>query len=328
MGWYNTSKTTLAMSKNSEHSSSAYCIFQQPWWLEAVAPGQWKIIEVKQGDKVTAALPYIIQKQFGLTLLIMPPLTQMLGPWIADIPGKYATRLSREKELMNSLIGQLPPFDYFKQNFHYSIDNWLPFYWKGFEQTTRYTYVLEDLTDTDRLWNNFTGSTRREIRKAEKQVTVTKEHEPELIWGLHRRTLNRKNASTREDFELFSRIFEASTSRNQGQLFMARDAGENIHAALFLVWDRHSAYYLMGGAADRFRTSGAQSLLMWEAIKFASDKTNTFDFEGSMLEPVERFFRGFGARQRPYFQITKMSRKAGLLIHSRNLVQSLLGSNR
>jgi len=30
-----------------------------------------------------------------------------------------------------------------------------------------------------------------------------------------------------------------------------------------------------------------------------------FDFEGSMIEPVERFFRSFGAQRVPYFGITK-----------------------
>ncbi|KZZ15518.1 hypothetical protein A3751_17170 [Oleiphilus sp. HI0080] len=43
---------------------------------------------------------------------------------------------------------------------------------------------------------------------------------------------------------------------------------------------------------------------MWEAIKFASTVTKRFDFEGSMIEPIERFFRGFGAMQKPYFQIS------------------------
>lgn len=46
-------------------------------------------------------------------------------------------------------------------------------------------------------------------------------------------------------------------------------------------------------------------LLIYEAIKFASQVTAKFDFEGSMLEPVERFFRAFGATQKPYFQIKK-----------------------
>lgn len=45
--------------------------------------------------------------------------------------------------------------------------------------------------------------------------------------------------------------------------------------------------------------------LIWEAIKFASTVSKKFDLEGSMLEPVERFFRGFGTVQKPYFTISK-----------------------
>ena len=67
----------------------------------------------------------------------------------------------------------------------------------------------------------------------------------------------------------------------------------------------------MGGTDQSKRNSGANSLCMWEAIKFASTVTGRFDFEGSMLEPVERFFRAYGAVQKPYFRITKTN--SGLL---------------
>jgi hypothetical protein len=63
----------------------------------------------------------------------------------------------------------------------------------------------------------------------------------------------------------------------------------------------------MGGSDPELRNSGANSLCMWEAIKFASTVTKAFDFEGSMIESVERFFRAFGARQVPYFQISKIN---------------------
>lgn len=49
------------------------------------------------------------------------------------------------------------------------------------------------------------------------------------------------------------------------------------------------------------------SFLTWEAIKFSSGVTKTFDFEGSMIESVERFFRAFGAKQKPYFQVSKIN---------------------
>jgi len=57
------------------------------------------------------------------------------------------------------------------------------------------------------------------------------------------------------------------------------------------------------GADPRLRSSGAQSLLFWEAIKLASEKNLKFDFEGSMIEPIERVFRAFGATQVPYLQL-------------------------
>jgi hypothetical protein len=38
--------------------------------------------------------------------------------------------------------------------------------------------------------------------------------------------------------------------------------------------------------------------------------SRVFDFEGSMVKPVEHFFRGFGGRQTQYFCIHKAAPKA------------------
>jgi len=311
------------MSKSLKSVSHACCIFQQPWWLDAVQPGRWNTITIKEGGNVIAYLPYCLTKKMGLRLLMMPPLTNTLGPWLAELPGKYSTRLSRQKKLMNDLIDELPPHDYFKHNFHYSITNWLPFYWNGFQQTTRYTYVIEDLSDLDKVWNNFEGSTRREIRKAEKELAIIRDSDPSLMWKLHTKTLERKNESPFADQKMFNRLAETCHAHDAGRFFSARDHNGNIHAAIFLVWDEQSAFYLMGGANQAYRNSGAHSLLMWEAIQFASERTSAFDFEGSMIEPIERFFRGFGARQKPYFQVTGMSKKMRFLMNSKEALYSL-----
>ena len=47
-------------------------------------------------------------------------------------------------------------------------------------------------------------------------------------------------------------------------------------------------YYLLEEAILIYHY-GATSLLMYESIKFASTKVDCFDFEGSMIEPIERF---------------------------------------
>ena len=90
---------------------------------------------------------------------------------------------------------------------------------------------------------------------------------------------------------------------------LATDENGNNHAALLLVWDKHSAYYLIGGSDSNYRNSEAMSLLMWKAIEKASLMVDNFDFEGTMLESVERFIRGFGGEQTPYYQLVKSKPK-------------------
>lgn len=65
----------------------------------------------------------------------------------------------------------------------------------------------------------------------------------------------------------------------------------------------------MGGGDPDLRNSGATSLCIWEAILFASTIVKKFDFEGSMIESIEKFFRAFGASQTPYFEIYKTPSK-------------------
>ena len=102
----------------------------------------------------------------------------------------------------------------------------------------------------------------------------------------------------------------------------AEDAEGKIHAAAYIVWDKHTTYYLMGGGDPELRNSGATSAVMWEAIRYASSINTSFDFEGSMIEPVERFVRGFGAKQVPYFHVWKFNSKLMYSLYQLKLIYS------
>jgi hypothetical protein len=282
-------------------------IFAQPWWLDAVAPGAWDEIVVEKDGKVLARLPYVIQKRYGFTLLRMPPLTQTLGPWLAPHEAKYVKQLSRQHELMTTLIEKLPAFDYFVQNFHHSIVNWLPFRWRGFEQTTQYTYVIEDLSNLDAVWRETRENIKTDIRKAQKHLVVHFDLNLRTFLDLNEMIFQRQGLSLPYSREVVKRLDRACQVHNCRRIYFAADAQDRVHAAVYIVWDEHSAYYLMGGANPELRNSGATSLLLWEAIQFAATVTQTFDFEGSIIQPIERFFRAFGARQKPYMQISKIN---------------------
>jgi hypothetical protein len=287
-------------------------IFLKDWWLDAVCvEGPWDaaLVTGAGNGKIKAVMPYYqVKGRLGHHYLTMPRLTQFMGPWI-NYPGgqKTSRKLSYEKEVLKALILQLPQFDSFSQNFHYSVTNWLPFYWQGFSQSTGYTYVLEDLTDLDALFNNFRSNIRREIRKAEKQVTVKPDNDVEKFYHMACKTYTRQDLTFPLSLEFMMRVDTACETNECRRIFFAVDNNGQVHASVYIVWDTVNAYHLISGADPQLRTSGATSLLMWEAIQFAASITKKFDFEGSMIQPIERFFSSFGPVQKPYFRISKVN---------------------
>ncbi|MBD3380382.1 MAG: GNAT family N-acetyltransferase [Candidatus Omnitrophica bacterium] len=285
-------------------------VFSRNWWLDAVCgSGNWDVVLVERGEEIVAAMPFSLEKKFGLKVSKMPPLTQTLGVWIKYPQGqKYASRLSYEKEIFTEIIEKMPKFDIFEQNFHYTVTNWLPFYWKGFSQTTRYTYIIEGLADLDYVFSEFKSNVRNKIRKAEKIVVPSEKVTLEEFYALNRKTFHRQKKKVPYGIDLLRRMDDALRKRGRRRVFGAIDEEGRLHSALYLIWDDTAAYVHMVGEDPGLRSSGAGILLLWEAIKFTANtlKLEVFDFEGSMLEPVEEVRRAFGARQTPYFTISKI----------------------
>lgn len=281
-------------------------IFSRDWWLDAVCGEKnWDVIIIKRDKDVFAILPYYFIHGRFFTTIGMPSLTQTLGPWLRPSKAKYANMLSEQKDLMTELIDKLPSFDYFVQNFNYSITNWLPFYWKGFSQTTRYTYVIEDLNNLEEVFKNFSYAKIKNVKKAEKIVTVHYDLSASEFYKNHKMTLAKQGEEIIYSYELFERIYNSGYARDSARTIYAKDAEGNIHAALFVVWDTQSAYDLISTIDPDFRNSGAATLLIKEIIKYVATRTKKFDFEGSMNEGIENSFRQFGAVQKPYFSIFK-----------------------
>lgn len=289
---------------------SSIPIFSRDWWLDAViGENNWDVAIIEQGEEIVASFPYAVKRKLSFTILSMPILTQILGIWIKypEQQQKYVTKLSYEKEIFSALIDKLPSHDYFVQNFHWSITNWLPFYWKGFQQTTRYTYVLEDLNSIDNIFKNADNIVRRNIRKTEKTVKVYDGDDIELLYKLINMTYRKQNIKTPYTLD-FLKCFDTTCKKmNCRKMFFARDKNNVIVAAIYIVWDDRCAHYILSGRNPTIADHGLITLLLWEAIKFSSTVTKAFNFEGSMIETLEFLFRHFGGTQKPYFEITKIS---------------------
>ena len=280
-------------------------VYSQPWWLDAVCgEDKWNVLLIENNGIIEASMPVYMPCRKVIT---MPPYAQTLGIWFyPDFKDKKPNReQSRKQQLCKQIIDMLPEHHFFLQNFHHFFTDWLQFYWNGYKQTTRYTYILKNISDTDELKSNFNEQIKRNIGKAIKHnVIVKRDVAVEDFIAIHEQTFSRQGLKPYASNTL-REVVRVARNRKQGDIWGAFDDNGTLHAAAFIVWTKECAYYIAGGRNNSLEDVGAISFVMWEVLQFVSAFSTSFDFEGSMIEGVENFFRGFGAVQTPYFVISK-----------------------
>ena len=299
-------------------------IFSRDWWLDSVCgENNWDVGLFEKGGEIWASLPYQKTKKAIFEIITMPILTQTMGIYIKYPPKqKYYKKLSWEKEVMENLILNLPKIDSFSQNFHHVITNWLPFYWAGFEQSTRFTYIIENISIED-LEKNFATDIRRRRRKAnELGIEIIESEDIKTFYKLNTMTFIRKNINISYSFEFVKNLFEKCKQNGAVKMYFAKYQ-DKIIAVNFLVYDDKTVYYLMGGIHPDFKDLGAMDAIQFKSIKFALESGRAFDFEGSMVESIEKYFRSFGAVQKPYFTISKTNSK---LLKIRKLIKEIINA--
>jgi hypothetical protein len=278
-----------------------YC---HTWWLDAVAPGRYELLTIESDNTIRAAWPVVWAEDSRQRRIVTPLLTQNLGILIAPLEGKYAERLSQEHQFIEKLIDLLPPGTHVDQRFHERFTNWLPFSWRGFKQTTRYSYFIDDLSNLDSIWSEMRNTMRTEVRKAQKHgVHVRETDDVEFLYAIAKRSYERQGRRIPYSIDLVRRIDEACRAHAGRRILVAEGADGRAHAAHYMVYDEDRAILVITGADPELRGSSAGPLLNWELIQFASTVSKRFDFAGSMKQPIEANFRSFGARQVQYFHI-------------------------
>lgn len=294
-------------------------LFLQYWWMETVCKDKtWNVLLYAENGEITAAMPFLFGKKLWFRYVLQPQLTQYSGIWYK--PRNFRTendRLSYEKKVINSFVEELEKMKIscFQQNFSPRFTNWLPFYWKGFSQTTRYTYQIQDLTDLDAVFAAFDVKHRQKrIRKIDESYTTVFDISPSEFYAFHKEYWQARGKDDLVSEEFVVNLCTRAMERGNGMLVGLAGADGKKVAMRFVVFDGECAYALLS-ARRPDSENGVSELLFWRILQSLSGKTRVFDFEGSMDEGIEHSYRLYGAKQVPYLQITKCgSRLFGLLL--------------
>lgn len=274
-------------------------IFEQPWWLDAVAPGGWRQLMVEEDGEVLARWAFAEDKR----IITTPQLTQTSGFWIADKVLKSDFQFTLRKRITNQLLDQMPSGKSIALNLDPRVTYFLPMVWHGFQVEPRVSYRFPDVSRPDLLYRGFSAKTRQCIRTAAGKVRVKISGDIEPMLHLLDQSFARQGLRNPWSFELIRRIFIACREHQAGYLIYGEDPAGNIHAGNLYIYDEKVCYALLSGSNPAWKSSGARTLLAWEGIRFASTVSQAFDFEGSMVEGIEHYFRQFGATPLVYYHI-------------------------
>ncbi len=296
-------------------------IFLQPWFLRSLVGDDLVIAEYQSGG-VEAFWPMQLRKAATFQILQSPDLVPYTGPWFNYPEDMGSSKRAREfRKGVSALLKGFPPHHALFGRMSPAVGDFLTLHWEGATVKPRITYRIQADKTLEEINKRMKSSNQRNINKA-KSLRLVEESDTSTLWHLSQKTFGRQDLEPHFDGEQLSRVFSACAERGVSRLLSARDEEGNPHSAILFVRDEHFVYYYLGGSDPVFRNSEAFSALIWEGIKWSRKLGLGFDFEGSMHEPIARFFRSWGADREVYYEIERFnSRWAKLLFTLKKAVR-------
>lgn len=280
-------------------------IFHTSWWLEATG-SPFEILGGRDASgALVAGIPLPWKSRLGMRLLHSPQLTPYLGP-VFDVSSASpaATQYALMRDGGELLARAIRRFD----SVNYDLGPMSPdlqgFLWAGYSVLAGYTYWIEHGTDPEVLLSLMSQKTRNKLARAERAgIIVEQSDDFAILFSLVQKTFARQRMPLPYRPELPQCLWKAAQSRQAANLYLARTAEGEVAAGALVVHDERTSYYLMGGDDERFRALGAGNCVQWHAIREAMAACRSYDFEGSVLRSVERYFRSWSAASRPVFTL-------------------------
>lgn len=268
-------------------------IYAKSWYLDIVSPNWGGLV----GDDYKAVMPLPKRYKWGLSYFGQPPYCQQLGLFSST---------ETESDLIDNFIEKIPFRPYrLKLNYRHRPKNCI-------EQPN---YVLSLKDSYENIAKGFNNNTLRNIDKARRNGVGIK------TYHLLPQSDSNTDIAEADGFLNFylsvSKPYNVADSRIISQLLMEgyRRGEVNFHfaynsknepiAGLALLLSAKRLIYLCPVSNAEGKAMSAMFLIINDIIHSYAQTDTLLDFEGSAIESIARFYRGFGAGLEPYFLIKR-----------------------
>lgn len=284
-----------------EANAASVPLFYQPSWLEAVIiNGSCRFWVAEKSGETVAIFAGHYRKKYGLKGLLMPQLTPYMGIWTIRIQDDEWMR-----DLTTTLLQQLPSVFFTSLCLHPGIKDVMPWKWKGYQQQTRFTYII-DAAEKSEYHKGIQGKLHNHIKYATERLTIDTNADLQALLPLVKDSFTQQGLSLPYPEKLLEKIVACKTAK--ARITLALDHNHEAHAALLTVEDAHTVYNLVSGRKNQ-AVRGAMPLLLNEAIERAMDEGKNFDFEGSSIQRIATFFASFGGKLTPFHHVYRSANR-------------------
>lgn len=268
------------------------------WYLDVVC-SMWEALVTEDYAYV---MPLPLKKKWGISYLIHPIWVQQLGVFSAQ---------EITDEVCSAFYHRIPYLMYdFNVNYlNKDCVSSLVSRVLCLKFLSKINLIIPHSRDIDTIRKGYNSNTKRNISKAQKAgltirevkieefVSLWKSENTTMRWDLH--------ATIQPLVEAAFSQFSNFNSQFKPHLFgVYKD--DKLIASLFGMQTRERFIYLIPVSNQAGKEHSAMFLLIDYIIEnICSPNRLTFDCEGSMIEGVARFYRGFGAVEQPYAQISR-----------------------
>jgi len=224
----------------------------------------------------------------------------MQSPWIQQL-GVFA-----DKNLPFELVEQMWALaSEYLQLINYKCHAKSPKVLNGFTCTEWQNLILPLNKEYETLKSAYNQNTKRNIKKAAR-VKVIKQNNINLLIDTYRENqLYKVDGLKAKHLMQMENLIKASLAKNMGFIKVAYNDKDDFLGGCFYFKTNKRLIHLLPALTDMGREHGAMFSIIDGVIKEFCEKDLDLDLEGSMVESIARFYKGFGAKKESYFEYYK-----------------------
>ncbi len=270
-----------------DNSINGY-IYAYSWYLNIVA-GEWDALVE---DDYIRVFPLPFRKKFGLKYVYQPPFTQQLGLFSSVLQGfsklhEFILAIPKEYRLAEINLNKY----------------YLPLERKAYSLVENVNLELDLAIDYEQIYGRYSKNLKRNLKKADLfELQITEHIKPEELIKLFKENKGETiKVYSDEDYVRLGRLMYMLLHKGRASIQGVLSKENNLLGAALLLRDNNRHIFLFSGLSPIGKEQLAMPFLINQFIKKHSNTEKVFDFEGSNISSLARFYKSFGAAEYKYY---------------------------